>query len=111
MSHFDTLGGTSDKLPIGKVGDHEDTYLKMIASIKGITPANAKGIAALFPSLQSLYEGYRNCVGEKQKKEMLVGAEKANNVNGTTSKNKLGLATSTKVYQIFCGADKDALLG
>lgn len=111
MSHFVTLGGSSDKLPIGKAGDHEDTYLKMISSIKGITPANAKGISARFPTLRSLYEGYRGCAGEKEKKEMLVGAEKANNVNGTASKSKLGLATSTKLYQIMCGTDKDALLG
>lgn len=111
MSHFDILGGTSDKLPIGKAGDHEDTYMKIISSIKGITSANAKGIAARFPTLRSLYEGYRRCRGEKEKREMLVGAEKANNLNGTASSSKLGLATSAKVYQIFCGTDKDALLG
>ena len=110
MSHYNALGGTSDKLPIGKAGDHEDTYLKMISSIRGITPAQAKGIASRFPTLRSLYEGYRRCATEKEKKEMLVGAEKANNVNGTASNAKLGLATSSKLYGILCGTNKDAFL-
>lgn len=70
-SHVALLGTSEDKVESGK--DLQDTYLKMLASLPRVTDGIAKGIAGEYPTLRELYEAWDRCVGDKAKREMLVG--------------------------------------
>jgi hypothetical protein len=72
-SHAQTLGGISTEKIVSGTGE-EDTYLKMLGSIKGLTRSIAEGIGRVYPSIRSLYEGYEKAGGDKERCEMLVGA-------------------------------------
>lgn len=63
---------STDKIASG-TGD-EDTYIKMLSSIKGSTTSMAEGIGRIYPSIRSLYEGYEQAGGDRECCEMLIGA-------------------------------------
>jgi hypothetical protein len=66
------LGTQEANLPSGK--DLQDTYIKMLHSLKGVTEPIAKGIAGVYPTMRSLYEAWEKCKGGEQgRKEMLSG--------------------------------------
>lgn len=72
MSHITMLGTGEANLQSGK--DLQDTYIKMLASLKGVTDAVAKGIAGIYPTMRSLLEAWDRCPGgEREKREMLIG--------------------------------------
>lgn len=71
MMHKTSLGTVDDNVISGK--DLLDTYIKILASIKNVTEAVAKGIAKSYPTLRDLYEGWAALGSVKEKQLMLVG--------------------------------------
>lgn len=71
MMHIVTLGTGDEKIVSGK--SLEETYMLMLASLKGVTEAAAKGVVREYPTLRELYEGWAACRGEREKREMLAG--------------------------------------
>lgn len=73
MMHVLTLGTGEDKVVSGKT--LEETYVLMLASLRnnGVTLEAAKGVAREYPTISSLYAGWRACRSEREKKEMLAG--------------------------------------
>lgn len=65
------LGTTEFTIQVGKT--HKETYMHMLSSIKGITQPIARSIVGEYPSIRHLYDGWSECNGEKEKREMLVG--------------------------------------
>lgn len=65
------LGTGDEKIVSGK--GLEDTYIKMLTSIKGLTDPVAKGIVREYPTLRCLYEAWNRCTSEKERQTMLVG--------------------------------------
>ncbi|GAA5979522.1 hypothetical protein JCM11641_005421 [Rhodosporidiobolus odoratus] len=100
-SHVALLGTSEDKVESGK--DLQDTYLKMLASLPRVTDGIAKGIAGEYPTLRELYEAWDRCVGDKAKREMLVGIGKGRNVNGTATHRVIGKTLSASLYEILTG--------
>lgn len=74
QSHAELLGTDGASQPSGK--GSQDTYLKMLSSVKGVTPALAEGIASCYPTMRSLLDAWDRCAGgEPGRKEMLRGIE------------------------------------
>ncbi|KAM0754531.1 hypothetical protein T439DRAFT_284843, partial [Meredithblackwellia eburnea MCA 4105] len=69
--HLAALGTFDEKVTSGK--DLEDTFVKMLSSLKGVTESEARGIVAYYPTMRDLYEGWDKAGGEQAKREMLCG--------------------------------------
>lgn len=69
--HVALLGTSDDKIVSGKT--LEETYILMLASLRGVTEAAAKGIAREYPTIRDLYEAWEACGSERDRKEMLAG--------------------------------------
>ncbi|GAA5869905.1 hypothetical protein JCM16303_001837 [Sporobolomyces ruberrimus] len=106
LSHITMLGTGEANLQSGK--DLQDTYIKMLASLKGVTDAVAKGIAGIYPTMRSLLEAWDRCPGgEREKREMLIGIGKGRNVNGTATHRSIGAASSGNIYRMLTSQDPD----
>ncbi|GAA6063727.1 hypothetical protein JCM10212_001628 [Sporobolomyces blumeae] len=108
QSHITILGTTEDKLPSGK--DLQDTYIKMLASLKGVTEALAKGIAGEYPTLRTLFEAWEDQGGERARKDMLIGIGKGRNVNGTATHRTIGTTMSHNIYRMMTSRDPGTFL-
>lgn len=126
-SHAAILGVTStEKIPSGT--GEQDTYLKMLASIKGLTKSIAEGIGSVYPTFRSLYDAYGKQESEQARITLLCGAkvrpaahlhclrqrtdatyeQKSQNVNGTASDRMVGNVISERVYRVLTGVDENA---
>jgi len=45
----------------------------MLASLRGVTEAAAKGIVREYPTIRDLYEAWEACGSERDRREMLAG--------------------------------------
>ncbi|KAI7824062.1 hypothetical protein BC939DRAFT_152399 [Gamsiella multidivaricata] len=81
--------------------DPKDTWIKSLQEIHMITNIIAKSIAEEYPSLKSLYEGYRQCTTPYQAQLMLEGIP----VIGRRS--TLGKVISRRVYDVFMSTDPE----
>ncbi|GAA5936921.1 hypothetical protein JCM1841_001407 [Sporobolomyces salmonicolor] len=102
-SHIALLGTSEDKIISGK--DLQDTYIKMLAALKGVTEPVAQGIAGEYPTLRELFEGWQRCRDEKERREMLVGIGKGRNINGTATHRAIGTTLSANVYRMLTSRD------
>ena len=88
-----------------KTGENAaDTYIKMLQEIVRITAPIAYGIAAEYPTVQSLVKGLR-----ENGPECLKGCRKAMNKDGGFSDRDIGVAVSKRVYKIFLGKDVESV--
>jgi len=70
--HAAALGGSGDdKLSSGR--DLEDTWIKMLATLKAVTEPLAKAIVAQYPTVRDLHEAWAACATDKERKELLAG--------------------------------------
>jgi hypothetical protein len=51
--------------------NYDDTWAKSLGQIHMITPNIAEGIAAVYPTIRSLYEGHRRCESVYEAMNML----------------------------------------
>ncbi|GAA5952985.1 hypothetical protein JCM21900_001537 [Sporobolomyces salmonicolor] len=102
-SHIALLGTSEDKIVSGK--DLQDTYIKMLAALRGVTEPVAQGIAGEYPTLRELFEGWQRCRDEKERREMLVGIGKGRNINGTATHRAIGTTLSANVYRMLTSRD------
>ena len=106
MMHIVTLGTGDEKIVSGKT--LEDTYTLMLASLKGITEAAAKGVVREYPTVRELYEGWAACRSEREKKEMLADVM-VSRIN-TSSSAELTLSAEQKGH-LTTGARTDRTIG
>ncbi|KAF9911798.1 hypothetical protein EC991_002100 [Linnemannia zychae] len=81
---------------------YDDTWAKSLEQIHMLTPNIAEGIVAVYPTVRSLYEGYRRCRSVYEAMYMLE------NVELLGSNRIIGKTMSKKVYDVFMGEDPDA---
>ncbi|GAA5965950.1 hypothetical protein JCM3765_004128 [Sporobolomyces pararoseus] len=109
QSHINVLGTGEANLPSGK--DLQDTYIKMLASLKGVTEGIAKGIAGCYPTMRSLLQAWEQCEGgERGRKEMLVGIGKGRNIDGTATHRAIGATLSANIYRMLTSQDPNMFI-
>ncbi|KAF9967480.1 putative monocarboxylate transporter mch1 [Mortierella alpina] len=79
--------------------DPEDTWIKTLQAIHMVTHGVARSIAAEYPTIKSLYEGYRQCANTGEAQSMLEGIPIINR------NNVLGKTLSRRIYDIFMSED------
>ncbi|KAI9770590.1 MAG: hypothetical protein M1840_003181 [Geoglossum simile] len=80
--------------------DKNDTFIKMLQEIVRVTAPIAYGIAAEYPDVPSLMNGF------KERGVMaLQDLKKTANKNGAFTNNNIGQAISKRVYKVFTGKD------
>ncbi|KAF9959738.1 hypothetical protein BGZ72_008877 [Mortierella alpina] len=79
--------------------DPEDTWIKTLQAIHMVTHGVARSIVAEYPTLRSLYEGYRQCANTGEAESMLEGIPIINR------NNVLGKTLSKRIYDIFMSED------
>ena len=85
-----------------KSGDNAaDTFVKMLQEINRLTAPIAYGIAAEYPSVKSLVEGF-----EENGKDILMGLKKSANKDGALTDRDVGKKISRRVWGIFMGWDE-----
>ncbi|KAF9124098.1 hypothetical protein BGW39_008441 [Mortierella sp. 14UC] len=82
--------------------NYDDTWAKSLEQIHMLTPNIAEGIVSVYPTIRSLYEGYRRCRSVYEAMNMLE------NVHVPTANRALGKTMSKKVYDVFMGEDPEA---
>ncbi|GAA6005365.1 hypothetical protein JCM11491_002674 [Sporobolomyces phaffii] len=109
QSHITQLGTGEANIVSGKT--LQDTYIKMLASLKGVTDAVAAGIAGEYPTMRSLLEAYDTCRGgEKGKQEMLIAIGKGRNIDGTKTHRAIGATLSANIYRMLTSRNPDMLI-
>ncbi|GAA5932463.1 uncharacterized protein JCM15063_001232 [Sporobolomyces koalae] len=100
LSHLSILGTGEANLPCGK--SMQDTYIKMLATMKGVTEPIAEGIASEYPTLRKLLSAWERCPGgENGRKNMLVGIGKGRNLNGTATHRAIGTTLSSNIHRMM----------
>ncbi|KAF9205567.1 hypothetical protein BGZ59_000400 [Podila verticillata] len=79
--------------------DSEDIWIKTLQQIHMVTLPAAKAIASEYPSIRSLYEGYRRCRSVAEAQKMLAGLEIMGRV--------IGKSLSKRVYDVFMSDDAE----
>ncbi|KAG9064818.1 hypothetical protein KI688_003078 [Linnemannia hyalina] len=81
---------------------YKETWEVSLQQIHMITPRVARSIAATYPTIRSLYDGYRRCATVRDAHSMLEGipVEERSSV--------IGKGISRRVYDVFMGEDPDA---
>ncbi|KAF9181252.1 hypothetical protein BGZ50_005620 [Haplosporangium sp. Z 11] len=81
--------------------DANDTWIKSLQEIHMVTPNIARSIANEYPTIRSLYEGYRACTSVYEAQTMLEGIPIVNR-NAV-----LGKVISRRVYDVFMSEDPE----
>jgi len=85
-----------------KTGDSvPDTYIKMLQEISRITAPIAYGIAAEYPTVQTLVKGL-----EEKGPLALEDNRKSANKNGAFTDRRVGPAASKRVWKVFMGREE-----
>ncbi|KAF9278777.1 hypothetical protein BGZ68_008349 [Mortierella alpina] len=79
--------------------DPEDTWIKTLQAIHMVTHGIARSIVAEYPTIKSLYDGYRQCANTGEAQSMLEGIPIINR------NNVLGKTLSRRIYDIFMSED------
>lgn len=58
-------------MPTGK--DEQDTFIKMLSELRGVTTSYAEGIVAEYKTLRNLFEAYRACSTSLEEDALLLG--------------------------------------
>ncbi|SCZ98871.1 BZ3500_MvSof-1268-A1-R1_Chr3-1g05676 [Microbotryum saponariae] len=105
--HIAALGTGEDKFASGS--NLEDTYVKMLATLKSVTEPVAKGIVGHYPTIKDLYDGWAK-LPSGERKNMLVGIGRGSNVTGVATNRTIGAKLSETIYKIFCSEDPGMFL-
>ncbi|KAF9548733.1 hypothetical protein EC957_005666 [Mortierella hygrophila] len=81
---------------------YKDTWEVSLQQIHMITPRVARSIAATYPTIRSLYDGYRRCATVRDAHSMLEG------IPVEDRSSVIGKGISRRVYDVFMGEDPDA---
>ncbi|KAG0295723.1 putative monocarboxylate transporter mch1 [Linnemannia gamsii] len=81
---------------------YKDTWVTSLQQIHMITPQVARSIALEYPTIRSLYDGYKECASVYDAWCMLEGIRVENRAS------VIGKAISRRVYDVFMGEDPDA---
>ncbi|KAG0288267.1 putative monocarboxylate transporter mch1 [Linnemannia gamsii] len=81
---------------------YQDTWITSLQQIHMITPQVARSIASEYPTIRSLYEGYKRCASVYDAWSMLEGIRVENRASA------IGQSISRRVYDVFMGEDPDA---
>ncbi|KAF9093736.1 Mitochondrial ATPase complex subunit atp10 [Mortierella sp. AD031] len=81
--------------------DYTDSWIKALQQVHMVTFNIAKSIAAEYPTIRSLYEGYRRCASVYDAMAMLEGIE----VIGR--RTYIGKTISKRVYDVFMGENPE----
>lgn len=81
---------------------YKETWELSLQQIHMITPRVARSIAAVYPTIRSLYDGYRRCATVRDAQSMLEG------ISVEDRSNVIGKTISRRVYDVFMGEDPDA---
>lgn len=84
--------------------DVPDTFIKMLQEINRITAPIAYGIAAEYPSVTKLVQGF-----EKEGKDMLQELKKSANKDGAVTDREIGKKISRRLWEIFMGRDEGSM--
>ncbi|KAG9321825.1 hypothetical protein KVV02_007139 [Mortierella alpina] len=79
--------------------DPEDTWIKTLQAIHMVTHGIARSIVAEYPTIKSLYEGYRQCANTGEAQAMLEGIPIINR------NNVLGRTLSRRIYDVLMSED------
>ncbi|KAH7033775.1 hypothetical protein BKA57DRAFT_476834 [Linnemannia elongata] len=82
--------------------NYKDTWELSLQQIYMITPRVARSIASVYPTIKSLYDGYRRCATVSDAQSMLEG------VPVEDRSGVIGKTISRRVYNVFMGEDPDA---
>ncbi|SCV74224.1 BQ2448_6656 [Microbotryum intermedium] len=100
--HIAALGTGEEKFASGS--NLEDTFVKMLATLKSVTEPVAKGIVGHYPTVKNLYDGWAKLpLGER--KNMLVGIGRGSNVTGVATNRTIGTKLSETIYKIFTSGE------
>ncbi|KAH0541315.1 hypothetical protein FGG08_004239 [Glutinoglossum americanum] len=88
----------SGQVKTGK--DKNDTYIRLLQEIVRVTGPVAYGIAAAYPDVPSLVNGFKG-----RGPTALQELKKTANKDGAFTNNNIGPAISKRVYKIFTGTD------
>jgi len=81
--------------------DAQDTYVKMLQEVNRVTAPIAYGIAAEYPSVTRLVEGFR-----REGKDALTRVRKSANKDGAFTDREVGKSVSKRVWSIFMGREE-----
>ncbi|KAG0294253.1 hypothetical protein BGZ98_001840 [Dissophora globulifera] len=81
--------------------DSKDTWIKSLGEIHMVTQIHARSIAEEYPTLRSLYEGYRACSGVYQAQLLLE------DIPVIGRRSTVGRALSRRIYDIFMSEDPE----
>ncbi|TLS25736.1 hypothetical protein PpBr36_07009, partial [Pyricularia pennisetigena] len=81
--------------------DAGDAYVRMLQQMTRVTPAIAYGIAAEYPTVSKLVDGF-----ESRGPLMLENCRKSTNKDGAFSDRTIGQALSRRLYKVFTGRDE-----
>ncbi|KAG0205853.1 hypothetical protein BGX28_002588 [Mortierella sp. GBA30] len=81
--------------------DPEDTWIKTLQAIHMVTHTIARSIVLEYPTLKSLYDGYRQCTSVNEAQTMLEGIPVVNR------SSHLGKVLSKRIYDVFMSDDPD----
>ncbi|KAF9153982.1 Mitochondrial ATPase complex subunit atp10 [Linnemannia schmuckeri] len=81
---------------------YKDTWELSLEQIHMVTPQAARSIVAVYPTIRSLYEGYRRCASVYDAWSMLEGIPVLNRTS------VIGKTISRRVYDVFMGEDPEA---
>lgn len=84
--------------------DAKDTYMRMLQEISRVTAPMAYGIAAEYPTVTDLLRGF-----EREGPLALDGLRKSANRDGRLTDQRIGPATSKRLYKIFTATDPTSL--
>ncbi|KAF9311835.1 hypothetical protein BGZ91_006701, partial [Linnemannia elongata] len=82
--------------------NYKDTWELSLQQIYMITPRVARSIASVYPTIKSLYDGYRRCATVSDAQSMLEG------IPVEDRSGVIGKTISRRVYNVFMGEDPDA---
>jgi crossover junction endonuclease EME1 len=81
--------------------DAADTYVKMLQEVNRVTAPIAYGIAAEYPSVTRLVEGFR-----REGKDALMRVRKSANRDGAFTDKEVGKSVSKRIWSIFMGREE-----
>ncbi|SGY47890.1 BQ5605_C001g00587 [Microbotryum silenes-dioicae] len=105
--HIAALGTGEEKFASGS--NLEDTYVKMLATLKSVTEPVAKAIVGHYPTIKELYDGWAK-LPSGERKNMLVGIGRGSNVTGVATNRTIGAKLSETIYKIFSSEDPSMFL-
>jgi hypothetical protein len=110
LTFFDAKPATSNLCVIEKITDERTlTWVKQLMCIPGISEIKAIAIAKQYPTIKSLMEIYLSEEYNSNEKEQFLAEVMIENKTKSTKK-RLGVALSTKIYRFFNADNPDFII-